>query len=85
MGEKWRKDAKIENFKETKLLNFFSAIGINFRNIASNDALITSMLNTLSSEGWELINISSGLESNTGSDDSQGIFITRFCFKRMLK
>ena len=85
MGEKRRKDAKIENFKETKLLNFFSGVGINFRNIASNDALITSMLNTLSSEGWELINISSGVESNAGSDDGQGVFITRFYFKRILK
>ena len=26
MGEKRRKDAKIENFKETKLLNFFSGV-----------------------------------------------------------
>ena len=85
MGEKRRKDAKIENFKETKLLNFFSGVGINFRNIASNDALITSMLNTLSSEGWELINISSGVESNAGADDGQGVFITRFYFKRILK
>ena len=85
MGEKRRKDAKIENFKETKLLNFFSGVGINFRNIASNDALITSMLNTLSSEGWELINISSGVESNAGADDGQGVFITSFYFKRILK
>ena len=43
------------------------------------------MLNTLSSEGWELINISSGVESNAGADDGQGVFITRFYFKRILK
>ena len=85
MGEKRRKDAKIEDFKETKLLNFFSGVGINFRNTTSNDALITSMLNALSSEGWELINISSGVESNAGKDDGQGVFITRFYFKRLLK
>jgi len=85
MGSKSRNDAKIENFKETKLLNFFSGVGINFRNIASNDALVTSMLNSMSNEGWDLINISSGVESNSGKDDGMGVFITRFYFKRPLK
>lgn len=34
-----RSDAKVEKFKESKLLNFYSLAGINFQNIASNDAL----------------------------------------------
>src|SRR6187399_620480 len=38
MGTVKREDIKIENFEETKLLNFFSATGINFQNVASNDA-----------------------------------------------
>ena len=42
-----RSDVKIDELNETKLLNFFSLGGINFRNIASNDAVITSKLNTL--------------------------------------
>jgi len=84
MGSKKRSDAKIDNLKETKMLNFFSGVGINFRNIASNDALVTSMLNAKSNEGWELINISSGVESNAGKDDGQGVFITRFFFRRAL-
>ena len=29
-----RGDAKVDNFDETKILNFFSAAGINFQNIA---------------------------------------------------
>ena len=37
-----RSDLKIDNFEETKLLNFYSGVGINFQNIASNDALISS-------------------------------------------
>jgi hypothetical protein len=37
-----RSDVKIDELNETKLVNFFSLGGINFRNIASNDAVITS-------------------------------------------
>ncbi|MEQ8423437.1 MAG: hypothetical protein RIA63_01925, partial [Cyclobacteriaceae bacterium] len=36
-----RADVKIDKLTETKLLNFYSGVGINFQNIASNDALIT--------------------------------------------
>ncbi|MEA3476547.1 MAG: hypothetical protein U9R60_00060 [Bacteroidota bacterium] len=42
-----RSDIKIDNMEETMLLNFYSGVGINFQNIASNDAMITSKLNTL--------------------------------------
>ena len=56
-------------------------VGINFQNIASNDAMITSMLNKYSKEGWELINIVSGVESDSGKGDGDGIFITRYYFR----
>src|SRR5690349_19739323 len=36
-GDVKRKDIKVDEFSETKLLNFFSLVGINFQNIASND------------------------------------------------
>ncbi len=77
-----RSDAKVDKFNESKLLNFYSMVGINFQNIASNDALITSKMNTLSEEGWELTFVTSGVESKAGSDDSAGIFITRMIFKK---
>jgi hypothetical protein len=77
-----RSDAKIDNFDETKLLNFYSAVGINFQNIASNDALITSKINNLVNEGWELKFVLSGVESDAGKGDGTGIFITRFIFYR---
>lgn len=77
-----RTNAKIDNFKESKLLNFYSMVGINFQNIASNDALITSKMNTLSKEGWELAFVTSGVESDSGSTDGQGLFITRMIFKK---
>jgi len=82
MNEVKRRDLKIDNFEETKLLNFYSIAGINFQNIASNDAIIAEKLNTLSAEGWELLFMTSGVESSAGGDDTEGIFITRFLFKR---
>ncbi len=79
-----RKRAKINRLNETKLLNFYSIAGINFQNIASNDALITSKLNNLALDGWELFSVVSGVESDAGETDGQGIYITRFIFKRSL-
>jgi hypothetical protein len=78
-----RGDMKIDNFQETKLLNFYSGVGINFQNVASNDALISSKLNEMVSQGWELMFVTSGVESDAGKDDSKGIFITRYIFKKV--
>ncbi|MBC3757992.1 hypothetical protein H7U19_06225 [Hyunsoonleella sp. SJ7] len=77
-----RKDIRVKDFEETKLLNFFNLAGIRFQNIASNDALVSSKLSTMAEEGWELAFVTSGVESDSGKDDGQGIFITRYIFKR---
>ncbi len=77
-----RKELKIENFEETKLLNFYSLGGINFQNIASNDAMISAKLNEMSQGGWELAFVSSGVEADAGTQDGEGIFTTRYIFKR---
>jgi hypothetical protein len=77
-----RSEAKVDNLQETKLLNFYSGVGINFQNIASNDALISSKLTDMVKEGWELVFVTSGVESDAGKDDGKGIFITRFIFMK---
>ncbi len=77
-----RGDIKIDKFAETKLLNFYSVVGINFQNIASNDAVITSKLNEMGKDGWQLVFVTSGVESDGGKSDGEGIFITRFIFKK---
>lgn len=77
-----RGDIKIAGFKETKLLNFFSMVGINFQNIASNDAVVISKLNEMEAQGYELLHVASGVESEGGKDDGNGLFITRFYFKK---
>ena len=77
-----RGDLKVDEFNETKLLNFYSGVGINFQNIASNDAMITARMNELAKEGWTLSFFATGVESKAGSDDSDGIYITRMVFTR---
>lgn len=77
-----RKDIRVKDFEETKLLNFFNLGGIRFQNIASNDALIGSKINAMTEEGWELAFVTSAVESDSGKGDGQGIFITRYVFKR---
>ena len=80
-----RDDIRVKNFEETKLLNFYNFGGIRFQNIAANDAVISSKLNAMAEEGWELIFVNSGVESDAGEKDGQGIFITRYIFKRTKK
>lgn len=81
-GDIKRSDIKIDNFSETKLLNFYSIAGINFQNIASNDAVISSKINDMVKEGWDLVFVSSAVESDAGKSDGVGIFITRLYFKK---
>ncbi len=77
-----RGDIRVKNFEETKLLNFYNIGGIRFQNIAANDAVISSKLTDMLKDGWELVFVASGVEANAGSDDGQGLFITRYIFKK---
>lgn len=77
-----RGNIRVKNFEETKLLNFYNIAGIRFQNIAANDAVIASKLTAMISDGWELIFVTSGVEADAGGDDGQGIFITRYIFKK---
>ena len=77
-----RSEIRVKDFDETKLLNFYNIGGIRFQNIAANDAVITSKINTMIEEGWELAFVNSAVESECGKGDGQGIFITRYIFKR---
>ncbi|HUM45781.1 MAG TPA: hypothetical protein PLD84_02560 [Chitinophagales bacterium] len=60
------------------LLNLYSVSGINFKNVASNDNLLVQTINDYSTDGWELYNVTTGVESNEG----QGIFMTRYLFRK---
>ncbi len=77
-----RGEIRVKGFDETKLLNFYNIGGIRFQNIAANDAIITSKINAMIQEGWELAFVTSAVESEAGKGDGKGIFITRYIFKK---
>lgn len=79
-----RGDIRVKNFEETKLLNFYNIGGIRFQNIVANDAVVSSKLTDMAANGWELAFVTSGVESDSGKDDGNGIFITRYVFKRLV-
>jgi hypothetical protein len=41
------------------------------------DAIIAAKMGEMVQNGWKLIHITSGVESDAGKDDGNGIFITR--------
>jgi hypothetical protein len=63
-------------------LIFFNLGGIRFQNTAANDAVISSKINTIIKEGWELAFVTIAVESDSGKGDGNGVFITRYIFKR---
>ncbi len=67
--------------EETKMKNFFSMAGINFSNIRENDLSMTTKIQELTSEGWELYDVTSGVFSGNENNNT-GIFITRYLFKK---
>jgi len=77
-----RSNMRVKGYDETKLLNFYNLGGIRFQNIATNDALVTSKINTMVADGWQLAFVTSAVESDAGKGDGKGIFITRYIFKK---
>ena len=68
---------------EKELKNFYSMVGINFENIANNDRAIVGRINEFSSEGWELVQVSTGSNQPMSNGSSTGgLFITRYLFRK---
>ena len=63
---------------EKDLMNFYSLTGINFKNVANNDKLIVDNINQYTTDGWELCQVTTGVQSG----DKNGIFITRYLFRK---
>lgn len=64
---------------EIEIQNIFSLTGINFANLQTNNRSVTDLLAKNSAEGFELVEVVPG---NFGDNNSQGIFMTRFIFKK---
>lgn len=68
---------------EKDLKNFYSMVGLNFKNIANNDQSIVSRINDYSSQGWELMSVVTGSHAQTSEGNSSGgLFITRYLFRK---
>ena len=68
---------------EKDLKNFYSLVGLNFKNIANNDQSIVERINEYSNDGWELVNVSTGSHAQTSEGNSSGgLFITRYLFRK---
>lgn len=68
---------------EKDLMNFYSLVGINFGNITNNDKLIVDKINEFSTDGWELYEVTAGSStSQSNGSTSNGIFITRYLFRK---
>ncbi|MFM2206207.1 MAG: hypothetical protein RL213_182 [Bacteroidota bacterium] len=68
---------------EKELMNFYSMVGINFGNIANNDKTIVDKINEYTRDGWELMSVTSGVQSPS-EKGSQGIYMTRYLFRKPL-
>ena len=79
-SKKKRSEIRTKAFEETKLLNFYNVGGIRFNNIATNDAMVKAKLTEMSLQGWDLVFVTSGVESADKERDA--IFITRYHFKK---
>jgi hypothetical protein len=64
------------------LLNFYSMVGINFKNIANNDRVIVETINNYINQGWELHTVVTGVNSASEGKGGTGIFITRYLFRK---
>ncbi|QHT67218.1 hypothetical protein GXP67_11480 [Rhodocytophaga rosea] len=69
------------NQKEAELENLYSISGINFDNVQSNERAIIEKINQLTAEGWELQQVTSGVQSPSPAK-AQGIYMTRYLFKK---
>lgn len=68
---------------EKDLKNFYSMVGLNFKNIAKNDNSIVERINDYSDQGWELTSVVTGSHAQTSEGSSSGgLFITRYLFRR---
>ena len=76
------KHIKVYKLEEIKLRNIFDGLEVQPRNVASNDAMISSKINSMLQDGWNLVYVTSAVESDAGEGDRIGLLITRLFFSR---
>jgi hypothetical protein len=62
---------------ESELENLFSLVGINFKNIKSNEGQVLKTLKTFTDDGWKLDQVTS-FTLSPADGGGMGIFMTRY-------
>ncbi|MCC5944367.1 MAG: hypothetical protein JJT94_05485 [Bernardetiaceae bacterium] len=62
-----------QSLSRADLNNYYSMVGINFKNIEENDGRLVGQLNLLAQEGWEVVGVSSG---------GGNVYFTKYLLKR---
>lgn len=67
--------------EDKKIENLYSLVGINFSDVKFNDKEIVTVISEFSNAGWEMFS-STSLTQSPSEGFSQGIFLTRYLFRR---
>ncbi len=71
--------------EEFKMKNLYSMVGINMSNLNGNDIMIVQKITELAGQGWELVSVSTGVQSpayDPQGGKGEGIFLTRYLFRK---
>lgn len=67
--------------EQSKIENLYSIGGITMKNISFNDIAVNDKLAEFSADGWEVMDISTGVQSPS-QGVNQGIYLTRYHLRR---
>lgn len=67
---------------EVEMENLYSMVGIQFKNITTNNVMVLNKINEMCGGGWSLHSVVTGVQSPDGDKGGQGIYMTRYYFKK---
>ncbi len=70
--------------QEFTMENLYSMVGINLKNIQFNEKLIVEKLNAYANEGWQVVSVTTGVQSPS-EGTAQGIFLTRYLLSKTVE
>jgi hypothetical protein len=70
--------------QEFLLENLYSMVGIRMQNINLNDRIIVEKLNAYATEGWQVVSVTTGVQSPS-DNNNQGIFMTRYLLSKTIE
>jgi hypothetical protein len=73
-----------ENGKQSEenLINLFSMVGLNFKNIKDNEETIVSKLQNYTDKGWKIISVTPLTISPAQGGGNVGLFMTRYLLSK---